>query len=101
MAITVFHVVNIGGPSQPIRPRAPLTVPRTQPRPPRKEQKNDDQLFEFLNSAVPPTKDRKPNKAKPTDEISDARVRQQGSTTQGKARLDQPSEATEDRGTIN
>ena len=53
-----------GGPSAPIKPRAPLSVPRIQPKVSRREQKDDDQLFEFLNSSAQPSKDKRPTKTR-------------------------------------
>lgn len=53
-----------GGPTVPIKSRLPPSGSRTPPRVTRTENKNDDKLFEFLNSNVPASKERKPVKPK-------------------------------------
>ncbi|XP_078349611.1 golgin subfamily A member 5-like isoform X2 [Oculina patagonica] len=54
----------LGGPTVPIKTRFPPSGSRTPPRVARTENKNDDKLFEFLNSNVPASKERKPVKPK-------------------------------------
>ena len=52
-----------GGPTVPIKSRLPSGT-RTPPRVARTENKSDDKLFEFLNSNIPATKERKMMKPK-------------------------------------
>ena len=60
----VFSFLATGGPTAPIKPRLPSSSTRTPPRVTRTENKTDDKLFEFLNSNVPSSKERKPIKPK-------------------------------------
>lgn len=53
-----------GGPTVPIKSRLPPSGTRTPPRVARTENKSDDKLFEFLNSNIPATKERKVIKPK-------------------------------------
>lgn len=66
----------LGGPTVPIKSRLPPSGSRTPPRVTRTENKNDDKLFEFLNSNVPTSKERKPIKPKVvTESSSDAVIK--------------------------
>ena len=60
----LFCFLSIGGPTVPIKPRFPQSGSRTPPRVTKTENKNDDKLFEFLNSNLPASKERKPVKPK-------------------------------------
>lgn len=64
----------LGGPTVPIKSRLPSSGSRTPPRVTRTENKNDDKLFEFLNSNVPTSKERKPTKPKLVTETSSDEV---------------------------
>lgn len=64
----------LGGPTVPIKSRLPSSGSRTPPRVTRTENKNDDKLFEFLNSNVPTSKERKPIKPKLVTETSSDEV---------------------------
>ena len=57
-----------GGPTVPIKSRLPPSGTRTPPRVARTENKRDDKLFEFLNSNIPATKERKVIKPKVSGE---------------------------------
>ncbi|KAJ7365414.1 Golgin sub A member 5 [Desmophyllum pertusum] len=59
----------LGGPTVPIKSRPPSGT-RTPPRVTRTENKNDDKLFEFLNSNIPASKERKPVKPKVSTDSS-------------------------------
>lgn len=59
-----------GGPTVPIKSRLPPSGTRTPPRVARTENKSDDKLFEFLNSNIPATKERKVIKPKVSVESS-------------------------------
>lgn len=68
--------LTIGGPTVPIKPRFPPSGSRTPPRVTKTENKNDDKLFEFLNSNLPASKERKPVKPKIlTDSSSEAAIK--------------------------
>lgn len=58
----------LGGPSVPVKSRLPSSGTRTPPRVNRTENKSDDKLFEFLNSNVPSSKEKKPIKPKASNE---------------------------------
>lgn len=60
----------LGGPTVPIKSRLPPSGTRTPPRVARTENKSDDKLFEFLNSNIPATKERKVIKPKVSVESS-------------------------------
>ena len=65
-----------GGPTVPIKPRFAPSGSRTPPRVTKTENKNDDKLFEFLNSNLPASKERKPVKPKiVTDSSSEAAIK--------------------------
>ena len=65
-----------GGPTVPIKSRFPLSGSRTPPRVTKTENKNDDKLFEFLNSNLPASKERKPLKPKIlADSSSEAEIK--------------------------
>ena len=66
----MFSFLATGGPTAPIKPRLPSSGTRTPPRVTRTENKSDDKLFEFLNSNVPSSKERKPMKPKVSVESS-------------------------------
>ena len=63
-----------GGPTVPIKSRLPPSGTKTPPRVARTENKSDDKLFEFLNSNIPATKERKVIKPKVSGEISSEAV---------------------------
>ena len=60
----LFPHNTVGGPTVPIKPRFPTSGSRTPPRVTKTENKNDDKLFEFLNSNLPASKERKSAKPK-------------------------------------
>lgn len=64
----------LGGPTVPIKSRLPPSGTRTPPRVARTENKSDDKLFEFLNSNIPATKERKVIKPKVSEESSSEMV---------------------------
>ena len=69
-----FHT--IGGPTVPVKPRFSTSGSRTPPRVTKTENKNDDKLFEFLNSNLPASKERKPAKPKIlTDNSSETTIK--------------------------
>lgn len=63
-----------GGPTVPIKSRLPPSGTKTPPRVARTENKSDDKLFEFLNSNIPATKERKVIKPKVSGESSSEAV---------------------------
>lgn len=66
----------LGGPTVPIKPRFPTSGSRTPPRVTKAENKNDDKLFEFLNSNLPASKEKKPAKPKIlTDNSSETTIK--------------------------
>lgn len=68
----------LGGPTIPIKARLPSSGSKTPPRVTRTENKSDEKLFEFLNSNIPTSKERKPIKPKVmtvTETSSDAVVK--------------------------
>lgn len=68
----MFSLLATGGPSVPVKSRLPSSGTRTPPRVNRTENKSDDKLFEFLNSNVPSSKEKKPIKPKAFNEsVSD------------------------------
>ena len=56
--------LHLGGPTVPIKSRLPPSGTRAPLRVARTENKSDDKLFEFLNSNIPATKERKVIKPK-------------------------------------
>ena len=72
----LFCFLTIGGPTVPIKPRFPTSGSRTPPRVTKTENKNDDKLFEFLNSNLPASKEKKPAKPKMlTDNSSETTIK--------------------------
>ena len=69
LLVTSFFL-HSGGPTVPIKSRLPPSGTRTPPRVARTENKSDDKLFEFLNSNIPATKERKVIKPKVSVESS-------------------------------
>ena len=75
MTIMPSHFfLHSGGPTVPIKSRLPPSGTRTPPRVARTENKSDDKLFEFLNSNIPATKERKVIKPKVSGESSSEAV---------------------------
>lgn len=72
----LLYFFTVGGPTAPIKPRFPPSGSRTPPRVTKTENKNDDKLFEFLNSNLPASKERKPVKPKiVTDSPSEVAIK--------------------------